>query len=169
MSVELKPFQLQPLLEEQYTMFKQQSISKGVDLNLYSEVDAVVADRVKLKQILTNLLSNAFKFTNSGEVSLRVTRENSPESKIVFSVVDTGIGIESNKQHLVFEAFVQEDGSIRRRYGGTGLGLTICKKLVELMGGEIWLLSKGKNRGTTVSFSLPDRGWMERGTGNGEQ
>ena len=158
MSVEIKPFKLKPLLEEQCRMFKQQSINSGVKLNLDCEVDAIAADRVKLRQILTNLLSNAFKFTNSGEISLRVRREKTPKrSAILFSVADTGIGIDSSKQNLVFEAFVQEDGSIRRRYGGTGLGLTICKKLVKLMGGEIWLESDGKDRGTTVNFTLPDR------------
>jgi len=158
MLVELTPIQLQPMLEEQYSMFKHQSINSGVALNFHSEVDVVVADRTKLKQVLTNLLSNAFKFTHSGSISLEVSKEKTPEkAMVVFSVCDTGIGIESNKQNLVFEAFVQEEGSIRRRYGGTGLGLTICKKLVELMGGKIWLKSKGKNRGTTVSFTLPDR------------
>ena len=71
--------------------------------------------------------------------------------------IDTGIGIESNDFDHLFDPFIQEDNSIRRSYGGTGLGLSLCKKLVELMNGKIWLFSQGKNKGTTVSFSLPIR------------
>lgn len=74
---------------------------------------------------------------------------------IEIAVTDTGIGIDPAKQQQVFEPFVQADGSIKRRYGGTGLGLTICKQLVELMGGKIWLSSPGKGQGTVVTFTLP--------------
>jgi signal transduction histidine kinase len=76
---------------------------------------------------------------------------------VEFFVVDTGIGVDSSKKDLLFEPFVQADGSIKRRYGGTGLGLTVCKHLVELMGGEIWLDSAGLSKGTTVFFTLPSK------------
>ena len=84
-----------------------------------------------------------------------MNRDNITKSQIIFSVIDTGIGIESNDFDRLFTPFVQEDNSIQRSYGGTGLGLSICKKVVELMNGKIWLCSLGKNKGTTVSFSLP--------------
>lgn len=156
MQVQLKSLELEPLLQEIANIYKPQIIKKGIELNVICEVDRIIGDRIKLKQILTNLLSNAFKFTHSGRIDLRITRgNNAKQSEINFSVIDTGIGIETNKLSAVFEPFVQEDSSIRRLYGGTGLGLSICKKLVELMGGQIWLSSLGKNKGTTVSFSLP--------------
>ncbi len=96
--------------------------------------------------------NNAFKFASQGEIRLEATVTSSATVEI--SVTDTGIGIELDKQDTNFDAFVQEDSSIRRRYGGTGLGLTICKQLVELMEGEISLKSKGRNCGTTVTITL---------------
>jgi signal transduction histidine kinase len=111
---------------------------------------------MKLKQVLTNLLSNAFKFTPSGEIRLRVVQETAADPHWVkISVTDTGIGIDPAKEDMLFEPFVQADGSVKRRYGGTGLGLTVCKRLVELMGGQISLNSPGKGKGTTVMFTLP--------------
>ena len=82
---------------------------------------------------------------------------------VVISVSDTGIGIELSRQNRLFEAFVQADGSIKRRYGGIGLGLAISKRLVELMGGEIWMDSAGKGQGTTVTFTLPGNKAYARG------
>jgi signal transduction histidine kinase len=100
------------------------------------------------------LLSNAFKFTQQGQVYVKaIKRSDAPLVEI--SVSDTGIGIDMSKKDLLFEPFVQADGSIKRRYGGTGLGLTICKRLVELMGGEIWL--GAGSQGTTVSFTVPSQ------------
>ncbi len=160
MQVDLKPIKLQQLLEKQRSFFKPQTINSNLDFILESEVDIVWADENKLQQILINLISNAFKFTTKGEIKLKVLHSNisqktSQKPAIKFSVSDTGIGVEPSKQNILFEAFVQADGSIRRRYGGTGLGLTICKKFVELMGGEIWIQSAGINQGTTVTFTLP--------------
>ncbi|MEO0967574.1 MAG: ATP-binding protein, partial [Cyanobacteria bacterium J06639_18] len=150
MEVDLEPVRLQPLLEKQHSFFKAQTIHRNLKLILESEVDIVWADENKLQQILTNLIANAFKFTKEGEIKLKVLRcMTSAKPEIQFSVSDTGIGIEPNKQSILFEAFVQADGSIRRRYGGMGLGLTICKNFVELMGGKIWLESPGVNQGTT--------------------
>lgn len=131
--------------------------------------------------MLTNLLSNAFKFTHSGEVRIKAVQIPGSEpsvSWIEVSVSDTGIGIEPGKHDKLFDAFVQADGSVRRRYGGTGLGLTTCKRLVELMGGHIELKSLGMGQGTTVSFTLlsqqPSRGEGEmslvgREKGKGER
>ncbi|HEY9725054.1 MAG TPA: ATP-binding protein, partial [Chroococcales cyanobacterium] len=116
--------------------------------------DSVYADEGKLRQIFTNLLSNAFKFTETGEIRIRAIKlANEPTVEI--KVSDTGIGIEMSQRELLLEPFVQEDGSIKRRYGGTGLGLAICQRFVKLIGGTIQLDSPGKNRGTTVTLTLP--------------
>lgn len=163
MSVSPERVPLQPLLEEQRRLFNLDSRRKGIPLVVECEVESVWADKVKLRQILTNLLSNAFKFTSAGAVRVRAFLRFGgepaapPPPLVEISVTDTGIGIDPNKTDLLFQPFVQADGSIKRRYGGTGLGLTVCKRLVELMGGEIWLESAGAGEGTTVTFTLPYR------------
>lgn len=161
MNVNLESVRLPSLLEKQRNLFSIDSRRKGIPLTIECEVDSVYADEVKLKQILTNLLSNAFKFTSIGEVHVRAVLRSATSSTASghqmteISVSDTGIGIDISKRNLLFEPFVQADGSIKRRYGGTGLGLTICQRLVELMGGEIWLDSSGIGQGTIVTFTLP--------------
>ena len=147
---------LPSLLQEQQNLFRLESRQKGIPLRIECEVETVYADTMKLKQVLTNLVANAFKFTPSGEICLHVVQETIADSqRVKISVTDTGIGIQPDKQDMLFEPFVQADGSVKRRYGGTGLGLTVCKRLVELMGGQISLNSPGKGKGTTASFTLP--------------
>jgi light-regulated signal transduction histidine kinase (bacteriophytochrome) len=147
---------LPSLLDEQQNLFRLESRQKGIPLVIECNVERVYADTMKLRQVLTNLLSNAFKFTPSGEIRLQVIPETANDGQWVkISVTDTGIGIEPDKQDILFEPFVQADGSVKRRYGGTGLGLTVCKRLVELMEGQISLSSPGKGQGTTVTFTLP--------------
>lgn len=144
---------LPSLLQQQRNLFRLESRNKGVNFVIdCCEVEQVWADEMKLRQVLTNLISNAFKFTDHGEV--RVCVRPQPQNRVKISVVDTGIGIEMNQAQSLFEPFIQADGSIRRRYGGTGLGLTICRQLVELMGGEIEIESEGLGQGTTVTFTL---------------
>jgi light-regulated signal transduction histidine kinase (bacteriophytochrome) len=155
MTVNWEIVQLDLLLEEQRKLFALESRHRGIVSIVECEVDRIYADKVKLRQILANLLSNAFKFTYNGQVHLRAIQRAS-EPLIEISVADDGIGIDINNRDLLFEPFVQADGSIKRRYGGTGLGLTVCKRLVELMGGQIWIESPGKDRGTTVTFTLPN-------------
>ncbi|HEY9809010.1 MAG TPA: GAF domain-containing protein [Halomicronema sp.] len=161
MSVNFEPVHLQPMFEELRRLFSVDSRRKNIPLIVECEVETVWADHVKMRQILTNLLSNAFKFTTEGEIRLKaiyrplVSSSHPPTNIVEISVADTGIGIEANQRDMVFEPFVQADGSIKRRYGGTGLGLTVCKRLVQLMEGQIRLESPGKNQGTTVTFSLP--------------
>lgn len=116
----------------------------------------LIGDPARLRQVLINLVGNAVKFTSHGEVAIVVEPEEVTEDVIwlSFSVSDTGVGIPSEKQRSIFEAFTQVDGSTTRRYGGTGLGLTISTKLVEMMGGELHLESE-LGTGSRFYFSIP--------------
>ena len=113
--------------------------------------EAVVGDPTRLRQIIVNLVGNAIKFTRLGEVSLKVAFESRTQDRVWlhFAVQDTGIGISPQKQELIFEAFSQADGSTARKFGGTGLGLTISKRLAEMMGGRLWVES---TEGTGSAF-----------------
>jgi signal transduction histidine kinase len=118
--------------------------------------DRITGDPIRLRQVVLNLVSNAIKFTDQGEVIVRVTREvadGADDPVLHFSIVDTGIGIPTDKQELIFQAFTQADGSMSRRYGGTGLGLTIAARLVGLMGGRIWVDST-PGRGSVFHFTI---------------
>jgi two-component system sensor histidine kinase/response regulator len=117
----------------------------------------LIGDRARLRQILLNLLSNAIKFTEAGEVILGITLEEAVDPKSVllrFEVRDTGIGISPEAQARLFQSFSQADSSTTRRFGGTGLGLVICKKLIELMGGQVGLRS-APGAGSTFWFTVP--------------
>jgi len=132
---------------------------KGLELafEIGPEVpDALVGDPGRLRQIIVNLVGNAIKFTEQGEVVLHVELESLTEDRIGlhFTVADTGIGIPLEKQTSIFEAFNQADGSMTRKYGGTGLGLSISSRLVELMGGRIWVESE-PNKGSRFHFTVP--------------
>jgi len=120
----------------------------------------LIGDPTRLRQVLLNLLGNALKFTECGEVALRVTGGEDPSHSGVlrFTISDTGIGIPDEKLCAVFERFTQADSSTTRRYGGTGLGLTISKRLVELMGGRISVES-GLGKGSIFSFAVPLGVW----------
>ena len=134
---------------------------KNIDLNYYMDPTIstkLKGDPTKIKEILINLLSNAIKFTSyGGEINLiikKIHNEGDLNPKISFSVQDDGIGMTKDQQSRIFEAFSQADVSVTRKYGGTGLGLTISSQFVELMGGELELES-AKDQGTTFFFSLP--------------
>jgi PAS domain S-box-containing protein len=130
---------------------------KGLELacNILPHVpDQLVGDPERLRQIISNLIGNAIKFTDKGEILLHVDADiQSPEVvSLHFVVTDTGIGIQPEKQRVIFEPFSQADGSTTRRYGGTGLGLTISAQLVEMMGGRIWVESE-VGRGSSFHFT----------------
>jgi signal transduction histidine kinase len=110
---------------------------------------------MRLRQVITNLLGNAIKFTKQGGITVHAeVREEHGRSMIYTTVTDTGIGIRKEDQHIIFDEFRQVDGSVTREYGGTGLGLAITKKLIDLMGGRIWVDSEPE-QGTTFTFALP--------------
>ncbi|MFI5295696.1 MAG: response regulator [Thermodesulfovibrionales bacterium] len=117
--------------------------------------DAVIGDPGRLRQIIINLVGNAIKFTEKGEVVVSVSLEDKSEDDVVlrFTVADTGIGISPEKQRRIFDAFAQADASTSRRYGGTGLGLTISSRLVEMMGGRIWVKSEA-DKGSAFHFTI---------------
>jgi two-component system, sensor histidine kinase and response regulator len=121
--------------------------------------DTAIGDALRIRQVLVNLISNAIKFTQRGEVVVTVSAKSSDEAnksrlELHFAVRDTGVGISHEKAGTIFQPFTQADNSTTRQYGGTGLGLTISKRLVEMMGGRIWLESKFQH-GSTFSFTMP--------------
>lgn len=153
-------FDLQTTTKNICEILGQKAAEKNLHFNLnliQPKVDRshnVIGDPTRLRQILFNLIGNAIKFTERGEVSVTLDIQDSDKKSIQFAIRDTGLGIPIQKQHLLFQSFVQADSSITRRYGGTGLGLTICKNLVELMGGRIWFESS-EGVGSTFYFTLP--------------
>jgi len=159
MELALDPFCLRRCVSESLAVFGWKAKEKGLKLtqDISPEVpDRLVGDSDRLRQVLLNLIGNAMKFTECGEISVTVSPAPSASQDpsaiaLCFSVTDTGIGIAPAKRAFIFEAFAQADGSARRRQGGTGLGLAICSKLVQLMNGRIWVEST-EGVGSTFSF-----------------
>lgn len=152
--IEEEPFDLRRCVQEAVTMFSLQAQEKNLMLDLRMAEDVpeiIIGDQNRVGQVLINLISNAVKFTQEGEVWISIQ----PRDKLLeFSVADTGIGIPKEKQHLLFKSFSQVDMSFHRQHGGSGLGLAICKGLVELMGGEISVQSR-VGKGSVFTFNLP--------------
>lgn len=156
--LELRPeyIDLRRLVQDLEMTFQPLTNQKGLTLHMEvtsSAAVSIVTDRQRLEQILKNLMSNALKFTERGSISLVVDR--AADGRIAFSVKDTGIGIASDQQRIIFEAFQQGEGGINRRYGGTGLGLSISRDLAALLGGEIQLTS-APGKGSTFTLVLPE-------------
>lgn len=152
------PFRLRDALDNTVKALALRAHSKGLELacKVDSRVpDSLIGDPGRLRQVLTNLLGNAIKFTETGEVVLGVAlqSEDAHGVHLHFYVRDTGLGIPKDKQKRIFEAFSQADASMTRRFGGTGLGLTISSRLVDLMGGRIWLESE-PGEGSTFHFNV---------------
>ncbi|MBW1908477.1 MAG: PAS domain S-box protein [Deltaproteobacteria bacterium] len=151
------PFDLRILIEEVTNSMALRAEQKGLELISFLSPDVpslLIGDPGRLRQILKNLAGNALKFTHEGEIYIRgeLAEDLGDRAKIRFLVKDTGIGIPKDKQAAIFESFTQADGSTTRKYGGTGLGTTISKQLVEMMGGEIGLESE-EGKGSTFYFS----------------
>jgi signal transduction histidine kinase/DNA-binding response OmpR family regulator len=155
-------FDLRTLMEEIGDSFVFQTSEKGLELNVFVHPTVptdLVGDPVRLRQVLLNLAGNAVKFTHEGEILIEARLDQAQEERVVirFSIIDTGIGIEPEKLDRVFSSFTQVDDSITRQYGGTGLGTTISKQLVELMDGQIGVDShpgKGSTFWFTADFGM---------------
>ena len=163
LELERTGFSVKDHLEKVTEMVAGRAREKGLALvcEIAPNVPAdLVGDPTRLRQVLINLLGNAIKFTESGEVALRVAPDagSSVPTALRFTVSDTGIGIPSEKLGQVFEPFTQADSSTTRRFGGSGLGLTISKRLVELMGGRIWAEST-VGKGSVFAFAVPFERW----------
>jgi CheY-like chemotaxis protein/signal transduction histidine kinase/HPt (histidine-containing phosphotransfer) domain-containing protein len=160
MEVENIKFDLQELIKNVSQLIRPRVLDKGLAFNV-STVPKVLpkidSDRVKIRQVIVNILGNAVKFTEEGKIKLEVIVEKNEKDKMGYlkvNISDTGVGIPPEKRDTVFESFTQVDASITRRFGGTGLGLTLCKQIVELLNGKIWFEST-LNKGSIFSFSIP--------------
>jgi PAS domain S-box-containing protein len=163
MELEYLPFNLRDCIESALDLIVTRAAEHHLDLACIIDEDvpqAIYGDVTRVRQILLNLLSNAVKFTESGEVVVTVSRDRETEAiglknYLHFTVRDTGIGIPKDRMNRLFTSFSQVDASTSRKYGGTGLGLAISKRLVNIMGGEIWVESGGvAGRGSTFHFTI---------------
>ncbi|HIJ19410.1 MAG TPA: response regulator [Deltaproteobacteria bacterium] len=165
LEIEAITFDLNQTIEDLTNIFAYKAAQKGLELIAFLSPGIpcdLVGDPTRLRQILLNLVGNALKFTHEGEIFVKVetVMDHPDRVQIRFSVKDTGIGIPKNRATSIFEAFTQVDGSTTRKFGGTGLGTTICKKLVEKMGGEIGFESeegKGSTFWCTMTFPKSER------------
>ena len=153
------PFELHVCVEEALSLIALKASKKNLELAsiVHPGVPPVIdGDITRVRQVLSNLLSNAVKFTQKGEIAVEVSSvscESAETTQIQFSIRDTGIGIPEDRLDRLFKSFSQVDNSTTRKYGGTGLGLAISKRLVEAMGGQIWLESE-REKGTTFHFTI---------------
>ncbi|MGA2434012.1 MAG: response regulator, partial [Bryobacteraceae bacterium] len=171
MELDCEPFALRETLDDAVRALAARAREKGIELacRVAPETpDLLIGDAGRLRQIVLNLAGNSLKFTARGEVVLEVEPGGGAASQtdclLHFSVRDTGVGITTEQQRVIFDAFVQADGSTRRKYGGTGLGLAITSKLVKLMGGDISVESepdKGSTFRFTIRFGVQDRRQMD--------
>ncbi|MGH7299325.1 MAG: ATP-binding protein, partial [Candidatus Rokuibacteriota bacterium] len=158
MELELARFDLPQTLQDTLVLVRERAVRHGIDLHLDadSRLGALVADERKIKQVMLNLLSNAVKFTpEGGRVEVRAVPT---DGAVEISVIDTGVGIAPENQELIFEEFRQVGGDYAHKREGTGLGLTLARKLVELHGGRLWVKSQ-VGQGSTFTFSVPERPW----------
>jgi len=158
---DIEDFDIRNLVSQLEKVFEIKAREKNIKFLTHvddSVPEVLRADTLRLKQILFNMVANAIKFTNEGYVKLQVEKAHLDDSKIYFEIRDTGIGIAPERLEAIFDKFTQEESSTTRKYGGSGLGLSICKKLVELQKGKIKAISN-KNEGSVFSFFLP----MEKG------
>ena len=168
LELELGRFRIEDVAGQSLSLLRQRAHEKDIELlfdvtdsGLLGESGALMGDALRLGQVLTNLLSNAVKFTHQGYVKLMIEAKEKDASGVTlqFTVRDTGIGMTPEQIGRLFQEFTQADGSTTRRYGGTGLGLTISKRIVELMGGRIWVESevqRGSDFNFTACFTLTE-------------
>ncbi len=156
------PFDLREVVESSVELLGARALEKKIELSCLITNDVkqhFMGDPTRFRQVLLNLIGNAIKFTERGEVAVSVSAGSTGNGELRFEIRDTGIGVSAEALPKLFQAFTQADGSTTRRFGGTGLGLVICKQLVELMGGRIGVeseIGKGSNFWFTVSLSVVD-------------
>ncbi len=161
LELEKRPFDLRDCVEEALDVVVTKAAEKGLEIAYIMEEhvpQTIVGDVTRLRQVMVNLLNNAIKFTETGEVVLKVSQHlpgssSNKQQTLHFAIQDTGIGIPEERRNRLFKSFSQVDSSTTRRYGGTGLGLAISKSLVEMMGGTIWVESK-LNKGSIFQFTI---------------
>ena len=158
MVLEEQAFSLHSLIESSVAAIESLANEKGLDIKYHigdNVTDTVIGDEFRLSLIMNNFLNNAVKFTAEGHVGIEVfkTRQRKRDLELTFFVIDTGIGMSETDKDKLFKSFSQVDGSITRTYGGTGLGLYVCKQIVELMGGNIKVESE-VDKGTTFIFTV---------------
>jgi signal transduction histidine kinase/DNA-binding response OmpR family regulator len=161
LDMESIPFELRESLGEAMKALSYRAHQKGLELIYEVQPDVpetLMGDPGRIRQIIVNLVGNAIKFTERGEIFVAVEKESETADsvRLHFAIKDTGVGIATNKQSKIFEAFSQADGSMARVYGGTGLGLTICTRLVAMMDGRIWVESE-LSKGSTFHFVISPR------------
>ncbi|MFZ5351587.1 MAG: response regulator [Bacillota bacterium] len=167
MAVSLDNVNVSELAENVEKVFREVAKNKGLEFSIEISNDVpktIITDSQRLQQIINNLLSNAIKFTESGRITFKIGRPGIEqaqsaglsEGSISISVSDTGIGIERSKMDMIFEAFMQSDGTTSRKYGGTGLGLSISRELAKLLGGSI-IAESNHGIGSTFSLVIPER------------
>lgn len=166
MDVEMVEFDLQEMVESVAQLQRPRVLDKGLKFEVETNVEIlplIESDRTKIRQIMVNLLGNAVKFTEEGMIKLivQVTSGKGKKGRLIVHIEDTGVGIPPDKHTSIFESFTQADASITRRFGGTGLGLTLCKQMAELLGGRIWFESE-QGKGSVFSFEIPIKVISER-------
>jgi signal transduction histidine kinase len=161
LTIRKSEFKLDTILSDIVAYFKEyqrRTSKQHIELIIEENSDflnhSVCSDDLRLRQILINLIENAFKFTEKGKITIGCKQILNSTKEYIFSVKDTGIGIETEKLSYIFEPFTQIELSISRKYSGTGLGLSIAKGLVNLLGGKIWVESE-VNKGSSFYFSIP--------------
>jgi PAS domain S-box-containing protein len=165
LQIEPAPFNLPETIRQTVRPFFFQAQQVGLELSCQIDPalpEALLGDAGRLRQVLVNLVGNAIKFTHEGTIAVRAARSSRTDREIelLFTVSDSGIGVPVDKQAAIFEPFTQSDGTSTRKYGGTGLGLAISSRLIELMGGKLWVDSapgKGSTFGFTLKFQTADR------------
>jgi hypothetical protein len=161
MSVNIYHFHTTELLSHLTPLFDEIARQKQLDFIIDDQLGVeLFNDRDKISQVLKNFLSNAFKFTKKGSVTIRISKSNHEKLPVKISVIDSGIGIPQNKQKVIFEAFQQVDGSVSREFGGTGLGLSIARELTNMLGGEVHLSSE-HGKGSEFYMLLPIENHIE--------
>ncbi len=157
LEIENIPFNLHEICDEVQSLFSAKVAEKGLSISLNEgahSLAVLMGDPLRLKQVLFNLMGNAIKFTETGGVKLKIesTKHSNKEVRCLFSVSDTGIGLSKEQVEKLFSPFTQADTSVTRKYGGTGLGLVISKRIVEMMRGDIWVESE-VGKGSTFFFT----------------